>query len=258
MGEPASPLGPFPPLSSTVAAGSPTGSRGLEEGELRESPSAGRGAWRDLLGKRQHVGKLRYYPNVLQNGIVSLPRLGDNGELLSARIELSYPWKPKVENRQWVATGRMFSSCWHDGLVPEVKSSKERDMPSVCQSLIPATVGIPSLEQVDQRPENLPQSLPKIAGVAGTDAVVREVPGETSSPSPSNPLDEAAAMPIEGSEPQLDVGSQPEVVALPVLGSSVGLEAGLAVEQRVHSPSSGDSVKTTTVKKNLRKKSAKG
>ncbi|KAJ8761929.1 hypothetical protein K2173_006531 [Erythroxylum novogranatense] len=38
MGEPSSSLGPFPPLPSTVATGSPPVSRELEDGELRASP----------------------------------------------------------------------------------------------------------------------------------------------------------------------------------------------------------------------------
>ncbi|KAJ8769059.1 hypothetical protein K2173_024055 [Erythroxylum novogranatense] len=116
MGEPALPLGPFPPLSSTVAASSPTGSRGLEEGELRESPPAGRGAWRDLLGKRPHVGKLRYYPNVLQNGIVSPPM-----ELLQAGARA---WSHALVGFFW--SKRVAFPV--DGLVPEVKSSNERVM----------------------------------------------------------------------------------------------------------------------------------
>ncbi|KAJ8773163.1 hypothetical protein K2173_028340 [Erythroxylum novogranatense] len=158
MGEPSSPLGPFPPLSSTVAAGSPPASRELEDGELRASPPAGRGAWHDL-----------------------------------------------VEGRQWVATGRMFSSCWHDDLDPEVRTTKVQE----------------------------PFEILEVAGVVNTGDVVREVPRETSSSPPSSPLDVAEEVPIEDRGPQLVVGSQPEVAVINMTSSSVGIEAGLEVEPRI-------------------------
>ncbi|KAJ8770529.1 hypothetical protein K2173_018020 [Erythroxylum novogranatense] len=66
-------VGAFPPLSSVVAKADLSASVEGEEGSLRVQSQVGLGSWSKVVAKPTNVGKLRYYPNVMQDGIVSPP-----------------------------------------------------------------------------------------------------------------------------------------------------------------------------------------
>ncbi|KAJ8768033.1 hypothetical protein K2173_020973 [Erythroxylum novogranatense] len=53
-------------------------------------------------------------------------RLGETGELVSDRISLTYPWKPNMVAKQWVATGRVFPSGWQEDLMKEDRGTEEQ------------------------------------------------------------------------------------------------------------------------------------
>ncbi|KAJ8760899.1 hypothetical protein K2173_021937 [Erythroxylum novogranatense] len=376
-------LGPFPPLPSKVAVDSPSASRAMEEGDIAATPPVGRGAWRDMVGKSKSVGKMQFYPNVLQDGVVSPPlellqagarvwshalvgffwskrvafpvvsawarrrwgkqgfekamlrsdgsvlfkfspnsnlgeileqgpwhigdqplflqqwrpglgvdrgavdaiplwvlfhdlpmeywtveglshlasglgkplcmdaqmasmdrigyakiciavskdaelsknlsikRLGDNGELLCARISLSYPWKPQMGGRKWVATGRVFNSCWAADLDQAGSPMAGEVLPHDSRSLNPGSVDSQVMEPEAQivteiirgassvaDPVTTLQPIPETVGVNATDSVACANLGEVRSFTPSradSPLAVVEGLPIEGSATQLDV-----------------------------------------------------
>ncbi|KAJ8765310.1 hypothetical protein K2173_012007 [Erythroxylum novogranatense] len=357
MGDPSMSLGPFPPLPSTEAVGSSSASRAMEEDEIAVTPPVGRGAWRDMVGKSKSVGKLQFYPNVLQDGVVSPPmellqagarawshalvgffwskrvafpvvsawarrrwgkqgfekamlrgpwhigdqplflqqwrpslgvdrgavdaiplwvlfrdlpmeywtveglshlanglgkplcmdaqtatmdrigyakicievskdaelpeslsikRLGDNGELLCAQILLSYPWKPQMGGRKWVATGRVFNSCWAADLDQSGSPMAGEVLPHDSRSLNPCSTDLQVLEPEAQivteairgassveAPVTIQQPIPETVGVSATDSVACANLGEVRSFTPSradSPLVVVEGLPIEGSE----------------------------------------------------------
>ncbi|KAJ8763689.1 hypothetical protein K2173_003161 [Erythroxylum novogranatense] len=142
--------GEIPPLQSSVAAG-PTPVLAAEtNGEIRAPPSVVGSSWRDkfynlpmeywtidgLSHLASGIGKplcldaqtaamdrigyakicIEVPKDIVLPDSVSITRLSENGELICDSIVVSYPWKPKVGVRQWVATRRRFKSGWSEDL----------------------------------------------------------------------------------------------------------------------------------------------
>ncbi|KAJ8752361.1 hypothetical protein K2173_003997 [Erythroxylum novogranatense] len=83
---------------------------------------------------------------------VSIRHLATGGELVCASIPVTYPWKSCADRKQWVPTGRRFSSSWSEDLAldstkpssaPEqVCQGAQEDVPSV--ALVGGSLGHPS------------------------------------------------------------------------------------------------------------------
>ncbi|KAJ8771490.1 hypothetical protein K2173_026667 [Erythroxylum novogranatense] len=63
---------------------------------------------------------------------VSITRLNENGELICDSIVVSYPWKPRVGVRQWVAIERRFQSGWSEDLAISTDEGLTPPKGSIC------------------------------------------------------------------------------------------------------------------------------
>ncbi|KAJ8753325.1 hypothetical protein K2173_019724 [Erythroxylum novogranatense] len=151
---------------------------------------------------------------------LSIKRLGDNGELLCARISLSYPWKPQMGGRKWVATGRVFNSCWAADLDQAGSPMAGEVLPHDSRSLNPGSVDSQVMEPEAQivteiirgtssvMPQRPLFNLFRDVGAMPPISVACANLGEVRSFTPSradSPLAVVEGLPIEGSVTQLDV-----------------------------------------------------